>query len=297
MKIPDVVTKHAAKHVLKLQKHAPHILFGTGIAGVVTGTVLACRATLKVGDKLDEINNNVEAVKRDALAPYLSHRHDENYRKHHQRGALTYVYTRGGVDIAKLYAPAVIVGGVGIACLTGSHVVLTRRNNALTSAYVVLSKAFTEYRDRVRAEVGEDREEELYLNGKFVTETNVDGTKTKVLEQHGPGGSIYGRLFDDCNRHWQPDAELNRFYIMQIEAYFNDLLSMRGHVFLNEVYDQLGLDRAPYGQKVGWLKGSANGDNYIDFGIREIKNSDFMAGRERSVWLDFNVDGEIYNLI
>ena len=80
----------------------------------------------------------------------------------------------------------------------------------------------------------------------------------------------------------------------------NDRLNAKGFVFLNDVYKDLGLEQIPAGQAVGWYKNNKRGgDNFVDFGIFENPDrfNDFMAGREGSIWLDFNVDGVIYDLI
>ena len=82
----------------------------------------------------------------------------------------------------------------------------------------------------------------------------------------------------------------------------NELLKCRGHVFLNEVYDMIGIPRTKAGQIVGWIYDEKNpvGDNFIDFGIfdeTKQKSIDFVNGYERTILLDFNVDGVIYDKI
>jgi hypothetical protein len=86
-------------------------------------------------------------------------------------------------------------------------------------------------------------------------------------------------------------------FIRSQQNYANDLLNARGHVFLNEVYDMLGIERTSAGAVVGWVRG--NGDNEIDFGVLNDLHSGqrFINGDERSVLLDFNVDGVVYDLI
>ena len=87
-------------------------------------------------------------------------------------------------------------------------------------------------------------------------------------------------------------------YLKAQQNSFNDLLRARGHVFLNEVYDGLGLERSQAGAVVGWVLG--DGDNYVDFGIFDgdkPRARDFVNGLEASILLDFNVDGVIYDLI
>ena len=83
------------------------------------------------------------------------------------------------------------------------------------------------------------------------------------------------------------------------QTFFNDLLLSRGHLFLNEVYDQIGIDRTKAGQVVGWVV-SKDGDNFVDFGLFDGSTQEkrmFVNGHENSVLLDFNVDGVIYDKI
>ena len=86
------------------------------------------------------------------------------------------------------------------------------------------------------------------------------------------------------------------------ENYANDLLKTRGHLFLNEVYDMLGIPRTQAGQIVGWVYDEKNpvGDNFVDFGILDLydeKKREFVNGYERTILLDFNVDGEIFKIL
>ena len=91
-------------------------------------------------------------------------------------------------------------------------------------------------------------------------------------------------------------------FLKQQQSYANDLLKSRGHLFLNEVYDLLGIQRTKAGNIVGWIYDEKNpvGDNFVDFGIYDInrpKNRDFVNGYERTIILDFNVDGDILSLM
>jgi len=294
IKIPDQVLKAIAPAVLKVKQHSPHILFGAGVVGVATSTVLACRATLKVSEKLDRTQNNIEAIKQDALQPYLSHRHSSVADP---RRDIAVEYTRGLFEITKLYAPSVIIGGLSIAALTGSHIQLTRRNSALTAAYVAIEKAFNDYRARVREELGEERELELYHNGEFKVLKNPDGTTEKVLMTNADGSSIFARVFDEHNRNWVPSAESNRTFLEAQQRYFNQMLMTHKHVFVNDIYDNLGMERTREGQLFGWVYPAKEGESFIDFNMYNCSNVDFVINGDRSVLLDFNVQGIIYNLI
>ncbi len=286
--IPASVRPALNRSILQLRKQAPHILFGVGVVGFGTTVVLSSRATLKLEATLDDVKFHVDEVKK----MY------EDGLDHPERGRdLAYVYGRGFAKLAKLYAPTVVVGVASIAALSGSHVIMTRRNAGLTAAVATLTKALEEYRTRVREELGEEKERELYHGIKFVEET-IDGKKQMVAIKDGPL-SGYARYFDEGSPHWNKDASYNRLYVLAQQQYANDLLHNRGHIFLNEVYDMLGIERSAEGQVVGWVmsEGQEFGDNFVDFGIYEVRNAGFRNGTEPRVLLDFNVNGVVYDLI
>lgn len=287
--IPASVRPALNRSIIQLRKQAPHILFGAGVAGFGATVVLSSRATLKLEPTLDEIKFHVNEVK--------SMYDDTGNHPEHARD-LAYVYGRGFVAIAKLYGPSVIVGVASIAALSGSHVIMTRRNAGLTAAAATLTKALEEYRGRVREELGEEKERELYHGIKFVEET-IDGKKQMVAIKDGPL-SGYARYFDEGSPHWNKSADYNRLYVLAQQQYANDLLHSRRHIFLNEVYDMLGIERSAEGQVVGWVMTTEDdsfGDNFVDFGIYEVRNSGFRDGTEPRVLLDFNVNGVVYDLI
>jgi Tfp pilus assembly major pilin PilA len=271
-----------------MKKDSPHIFFVAGVVGSLTSTVLACRATLKLSQNLDKIKqdvDNLHALREDVTYPH------EQYQKD-----LAIVYGRAALDISKLYGPSVVLGVASVVALTGSHVQMTRRNSALMAAYATIQQAYSEYRSRVREALGEERELDIYHGAENETVKGEDG-KNQVVKVIDPNKmSVYAKCFDESCPSWEKDPELNRLYIQCQQNYANNLLQARGHVFLNEVYDMLGIDRTKAGAVVGWVIGS-EGDNYVDFGIYEAFNARFVNGWERSIWLDFNVDGVIYDKI
>lgn len=267
------LTRVVGRKSLVVKKNAPHIFFVGGIVGVVGSTVLACRATLKLTDTLDEIEKDIEQARGT----------DED---------LTRAYIRSGAKLGRLYGPAVGVGVVSIGALSGAHINLTRRNTALMAAYTALQTFHESYRDRVRDELGSVRE--LDLHQGVVETKNDDGEIAKLRDPNGL--SPYARMFDEYSSSWTKDPEINRIFVKCQQDYMNDLLRARGHVFLNDVYDALGIERSRAGAVVGWLM-NGEGDSYVDFGIFDPSNSPFVNGWETSVLLDFNVDGVIYDKI
>lgn len=294
--IPNAITQKFGRQLLLAEKGAPKWLFAAGIAGTVVSTVLACKATLKLEGKLEDMQNDINDIKS-RPAPTNGVAIDVKQ----DRKDLAYAYAKGSADIIKLYAPAVVVGTISIAALTKSHVMLTQRNMALTAAFGALQTSFDQYRERVKEEIGEEKERDIH-NGIVREKVTVDG-KVKTVAVKKPGfGSPYARVFDELNRNWTKNADLNRNFILCQQNHLNDLLQARGHVFLNEAYDLLGMERTPAGQAVGWVVNNPNGDGMIDFGIYAVYedkyvNAGFINGAEPSILLDFNVDGEVWNLI
>lgn len=281
------------RSLLKVQKHSPALLFGAGIVGFVSTVVLATRATMKLSETLDDI----EAKK--TAHEMTTFENDKEAGK-----ALNRIHLRGAIDVARLYAPAVIIGAVSVGALTTSHVVLNKRYAGMSAAYAAIDQVYREYRERVTNEFGAEKEAELRygLVDKVVAVEGENGIEAKTLRVAAPqnGLSGYAKCFDETNRNWRgnEDPSYNRTFIMTVQNYATDKLRDRDHIFLNEVYDMLGMARTPAGSQVGWIKGK--GDQYVSFGVfsgDQFMGERFVMGEEGSIWLDFNVAGEIWNLI
>lgn len=283
------MSRRLAGAVLKTKAQSPAILFGAGVVGVVSTVVLASKATLKLEDILDDTNEKLEMVKT------LNH---DKYSEQDRAKDKAVVYTQTVMNISKLYAPAVGIGILSIAALTGSHHILTKRNAALTAAYAGLDRALRDYRGRVSDEIGVEREARIWQPTEKLDATTEEGKKVKVEVATERGGSPYKVVFDETNPNWQRADEYNQIFIQAQQSYANDLLRAKGHVFLNDVHDMLGLPRTKAGQIVGWVDGG-EGDNYIDFGVFNNleRGMRFVSGDERSIWLDFNVDGPVLDLL
>ena len=298
------VSKMAGRGGLLTQKYSPEILIGMGISGIVMSTIMACRATLKVEDVLNDTNMKLEEIKygKEVLEP--AKYSDMDYKKD-----LAITYTKTGVELIKLYGPSLLVGTASVACILGAHNIMKGRNLALVAAYKTIEQGFNNYRDRVVEELGEDKDRQfkLGITEESVTEIEKDeetGKSKKVkksIESADPNKfSAYAKFFDEACANWSKNPEYNAAFLRAQQNYANDLLHSRGHIFLNEVYDMLGIDRTGAGAMVGWVMSKDNGDNYVDFGIYDMNNPAarrFVNGAERSILLDFNVDGVIYDLI
>lgn len=305
-KIGTAISKFGGRNLLKVKKASPEILMATGLLGIGGTIYLACSATLKVEDllaehedKKDKINSVWEKVK-DGEVPL------DDYNYQDKKRDLTVTYVQTGVNFLKLYGPAITLGALSVTCILSANNIMRKRNVALAAAYKAVEEGFNSYRQRVIEEFGEEKDY-MYRNGlrsEVVTEeeTDADGKKKKVKKtvmKHDPvGANQYSKIFDETNKNWSKNAEYNLMFLQTQQNYFNDLLNMRKHVFLNEVYDALGMERTSAGSVVGWIFGK--GDGYVDFGIFDVNDERaraFVNGYESAIRLDFNVHGVIYDEI
>lgn len=294
LELMKTISKVAGRTGLKLQKHSPEILMAAGITGIVVGTVMACRATRKLDEVMEEQHDEKIYVEDLYSEGEIDHK---EYQKN-----LAKVYGMTALKVVKLYAPAVTMEVAAIGCILGSHGIMKKRNVALMAAYKAVEQSFNDYRQRVIEEFGEEKDYDLKHGIQHEkVKVDEDGKKvTKILNTADPNSiSQYARFFDASSNEWQGIPEYDLIFLKAQQNYANDLLHSRGHVFLNEVYDSLGLDHTSAGSVVGWIL-SKDGDNFIDFGIFNGDNPRtraFVNGNEDCILLDFNVDGVIYDLI
>ena len=289
----------------KVKKHSPEILMVAGITGTVVGTVLACKATTKVSEIIEEKNKNIEDVHT-----CLEEKPDE-YTEEDSKKDLTIIYAQTGVKLFKLYAPAIGVMALSFASIIAGHKVLKKRNVAIAAAYAAIDKGFKQYRKNVIEEFGEgvDQQMRFGLKSKEIKKKDKDGKTVKETEYYidpdaNPLNNIseYARFFDASSENFAKDPEYNMMFLRRQQDYANEMLKSRGHLFLNEVYDLLDIPRSKAGQVVGWIydkNGNTKGDNYVDFGLyrNDQGTRRFVNGLEYNILLDFNVDGVIYDII
>ena len=289
----------------QVKKHSPEILMVAGIAGTIVGTVLACKATTKVSEIIEEKNKNIEDVHT-----YLEDNTKE-YTEEDSKKDLTIIYAQTGVKLFKLYAPAIGVMALSFASIIAGHKVLKKRNIAIAAAYAAIDKGFKQYRKNVIKEFGEgvDQQMRFGLKSKEIKKKDKDGKTVKETEYYidpdaNPLDNIseYARFFDASSENFAKDPEYNMMFLRRQQDYANEMLKSRGHLFLNEVYDLLDIPRSKAGQVVGWVydkNGNTKGDNYVDFGLyrNDQGTRRFVNGLEYNILLDFNVDGVIYDII
>lgn len=308
IKLPASVTRAFYRTGLQIKKHSPEILVVAGVAGTVVSAVMACKATLKVHEIVDQSKADINAI-HEAVENGKTNAGVE-YSVEDSKKDLAIVYVQTGVKFVKLYGPALAIGALSITGILASNNILRKRNVALAAAYATVDKGFKEYRGRVIERFGKDLDRELRYNikAKEIEETVVDeegnetAVKKTVMVAQPTVNNPYTKCFDETCPAWEKNSEDNLYFLMCQQSQATDLLRSKGHLFLNEVYDMLGFQRTKAGQYVGWIYNEEDpyGDNFVDFGIGDLRDENkraFVNGYERSIWLDFNVDGPIVDLL
>lgn len=288
----------ASKAVMKLKKHSPEILVVAGIAGTVVSAVLACKATTKVAEILDETKGTLDTIHEGMETGAIN---GQEYTTDDGKKDTVVVYAQTGMKLAKLYGPAIILGTLSITSILASNNILRKRNVALGAAYAAIDKSFKEYRGRVIERFGDQVDTELKygIKAKKFEEIEVDPetgkekkVKKTVMVADPNLQSDYAVYFDSKSRNYETNPDYNCMFLKAQQAFANDKLQTRGHLFLNEVLDDLDLPRTPAGQIVGWTKDGPDG--YVNFRIVEVERETEDGRHEPALLLDFNVEGNIW---
>lgn len=220
---------------ITVTKHSPEILTGIGIAGMVTSTVLAVKATPKALRICEIVKEEQEEPKK-----------------------LDYVKATW-----KCYIPSAVTGVVSAACLIGASSVSLKRNAALATAYQISQTALSEYRDKVIETVGEETERVVREKVAEDKVKNNPAPKNEVI-MIGTGDfycldSISGRYFQS-----------NENKIKRVENIINNRLINEMYISLNEFYSEIGLPHTSVGDDIGW-----NIDNgMVEIFISTIKDDE-----------------------
>lgn len=314
--IKQSATALAAHTKLALHKKSPEIWLAAGVVTIIGGTVLACYASRKLDDvmecyELDKecLDNEYEEgkIETEATEDGVAMSAVITMTEKEYKCECAKLTLRTGGELAKLYAPSAITITLGIGMVIQGHRILSQRNAALLAAYTTLDEAFTKYRDRVRSIYGEQVEDDIYhgrtRNEVTVTTVDENGKKKKEKQEVVTVDTVispYAKFFDETAREWSRSPDYNRQFLVCQQNAANDLMRSRqfdgrhkrGFVFLNEVYNMLGITETPTGAICGWMYPEPGdeevADEYISFGMTEA---------DGKILLDFNCQGKIYDLI
>lgn len=307
-KFTTVLSSTFAKVKFQTIKYSPEIFMALGIAGSVVGVVLACKATLKAKDDIEDYKT--AKIDIESTAAIRVNNEDGTsqlvvYDDEMKTNDLNKVKMSTALQMIKHYSPVIFVEALSIASIIASNSIMRKRALALATAYATLDTSFKDYRNRVIDKYGKDIDNELRYGvkketiDKPVVDENGNETTEKV-ETTTVSGKIdeYTRIFDESNPYYEKNWDYNQTFLRSKQSYLNDLLRINKFVSLNDVWDELGYPKTKVGQVVGWVY--ENDQSYIDLGIYDPgdpNSSSFINGYERSVWLKPNVQGYILDKI
>lgn len=293
------LTNVLASANLFMKKNGPTIAIGAGTIGLVAAGIGAAVISYKKAHKIvDEHKKKIEQVNKMVEEGAEESKVQEEIGK-------TYIST--GFEFLKAYAIPATAGLASVLLIAGGTKGMLNKQAALASALSVEFAANKKLRKALEDLIGKEEViEKLYSSEKVeaTTEITEDGTEVitkteNVLVWDGINMSQYAKVFDSTSRSWTVDPESNIIFLKHQQAVANSLLQKRGYLFLNEVYKLLDIKPTKAGQIVGWVykKDNPVGDNYIDFGIYDMNNARAVNGLENVLLLDFNVDGNILDMI
>lgn len=276
-------------------KHSPTILLVGGVVSVVASGVMIAKASFNAKPIFDDMKEEVEYIQ------YEVSESEEEELTDEQKKELKKIYVTNWTTIAKLYAPAVGVGVVGVSAIMASHGVIRSRNVGLTAAYATLDKGFKSYRTKVVEKYGEKVDYEFKNNVEYTTvektTVNSKGKEKTTTKQYPVRGeaSAYSVYLDKNSIAWIDDPDLMLAFLRGKEQYANDLLEIDANqvVFLNDILKMLELPKTKEGQVVGWRL-DRNKVHQISFGVNTDGIND-NGEIDDFIRLDFNVEGNVWD--
>jgi hypothetical protein len=198
-------------------KHEPELLVGVGIAGMISSTILAVKATPKALRLIEQEKGYSDTTKplniiKIAWRPYLC---------------------------------PVILSAASITCIVGGTTINTKRNAALTTAYAITENAFSTYRNKIIETIGEKKEKAIRTK---IAQDDVNNdppvNNQVVITSNGT------TLFKDAisERYFRSDIDKIRKVINEL----NRKMLIENYIALDDFYYELGLKPMKNADKLGW---------------------------------------------
>ena len=305
MSIKNALTRGVNKGILQVRKHAPEILLVTSLTSGAAALGLTVKQTLTVAPILEPWKDWMTEYKDGLEKKQYAEEHPEMelppFPEETANQIMVATAIQVGTNLLKHYALPLAFAGLSAAATMGMYKVWKARYTAVVAVAAGLQETLKKYREEIREQLGEDADKETMAKvavDKREESATVD-PETKQKKYRPSQASQYARIFDESSTYYKRCAGDNLSFLQRQQAIANSLLKINGSVFLNEVYDMLGFPRTKAGSVVGWIFDPGI-ENKIDFGFWDLNDERkraFINGWEKSVVLDFNVDGIIYDII
>lgn len=291
--------------MLKLKKYAPELMVGAGILAGGAGVYFACKKTLAVEsivdeakETLDKVHEVEERINNGEEVKYVNERtgEEEVITEKILKKDKTKVYFQTFCKLAKNYALPGLLFVVCLSLILGGFGIQKKRLTNVSLAYAGIAESYRQYRDRVKEKFGIDTDSDIFYDVKEQTNEET-GEVAKTANAKMDDDSDYKAVFsrETAPHQWKNDKNCNEAFLRASMSYANQKLRQNGHLFLNEVYDMLGMPHTRTGALCGWVLGKGDSDE-VCFNAQPI-----MIGNtwtyEPDFSLNFNCYGPIYDLI
>lgn len=303
MSIKNAIMRTVNTGLLQVRKHAPEILLVTSLSSGAAALALTVKQTLTVAPVLEPWNDWMDQYKDGLEKKKYAEEHPEEELPEFPEETAHAITVRTalntGLALVRHYALPLAFAGLSAASILGMYKVWNARYTAVVAVATGLQETLNKYREEIRTQLGENADKEVMAKITDEKRDTVEDPQTKKQIRKPQRASQYARIFDESSMYYKRCAGDNLSFLQRQQSIANNLLAINGSVFLNEVYDMLGFPRTKAGSIVGWIFDPGI-ENKIDFGFWDLKDEQkraFINGWEKSVLLDFNVDGIIYDII
>lgn len=307
------IKKIFAQTALTVKRHAPEIFVATGIVTGAVATVMACKKTLAVNDILEETKETLAKIeenkpKDDVVKQYVVNKETgetADYTEEVAKQDKILAVRDCSLKVAKEYAIPAVLYIASIICILSGFNIIKKRSIALGIAYSGLAESYKLYRERVKDTYGVDIEKELFHGVKKSTKEEekinengereiVESTESKA-EKDFSDDSDYCVVFsrETAPLTWQNSYAANKTFIRATLKHAQYILDTKGYIFLNDIYEALGMPRTTTGSVVGWMLDD-EGDNFIDADLQPYNYEDVFKDEPNFI-LNFNCQGLIYD--
>lgn len=320
MNLPVIISKAlntakglAGNGLLLAKKHAPEIMIGTGIIGFGATVVETVKATNKTNDILNNRDKKIQIYDKELRE------NPDGYSEKNYAEDVEAANRQAKWSVAKAWAPVVTFGGASVVSILGGYRILNGRYVATAAAYKVLENRFDRYRGNVLERFGKDVDWQMAndVKAEDLEKAQQEREENRKIDEENKGKKlikkrkktayqdVYQCIFDEYSDRWQRywTPELTLEFLKQVQREMNDLLRIRKHLFVNEVYDRLGLERTAEGAVTGWILTRNNPNSFVSLGIDDMPAEELrqILGTRRNedirVKIRLNPDGLIYQMI
>ena len=287
-----------AGHILlTTKKYSPEIKFIFGVASLGAALYTTHKAALKSADILEKKNKGLDSVNEVKQMVKEGKIEPEEYTEADEKNDIRKVKVDYVIDLGKNYALPALFTGVSIACFAGAMCDYKNLFVGMGAAYNALLMKYNDKMKFYKEQLGEEKFNDLeegFRTEKIKNAQSTGLTDPSDKQTARSKCNPYSRFFDELNPAWRDDPEYNKMWLLGKQNFLDQKLQQNGHIFLNDMYDELGYPPTDAGRVMGIIRDNPDGTtNHVDFGIFNVHDAAsrwFVNGLEPIFLIDFNID-------